>query len=267
MVDALPAMGKAPASAAAPSQGYMPASEPVHLSTMEKVSLRMAGDGGLESIEVRGDLTLNISSAEKAAIRINVAQGDNRKFQIQPHPKIDKTMLAQTSVLGLKGDASQKFPVGNALKVLRWKMSSTDEGDAPLNVSCWPSDGDSESQVNLEYELVKGKELRNVVISIPIPSGGGAPKVGQIDGEWEYNSRNSVLEWMIPVIDSSNANGAMEFSTRAADSSAFFPVNVSFVSKHTYVQLGVSSVTDAVTGEPVKFSQDISLSTDEFVIA
>uniref|UniRef100_A0A7S0BJU1 Coatomer subunit delta n=1 Tax=Rhodosorus marinus TaxID=101924 RepID=A0A7S0BJU1_9RHOD len=269
MVDALPSMMKKPttAAAAAPSMPYAPVSEAVHLTTIERLTLKMSKDGGLEKLEVKGDLSMAISDPEKASIRVHMNLGDNSKFQLRPHPKIDKTLFSQKKVLGLKGDPSQKFPIGNPLEILRWRMASTDEDDIPINISCWPSEGGSECQVNLEYELVKATELRNVMITIPVPSSGGSsPSIGQVDGEYEFNQRTSSLIWMIPVINSSNSSGSFEFTTAPADSNSFFPVSVSFTSKATYAQIAVTGCANAMSEESVKFSQEVSLSTDEFTI-
>lgn len=71
---------------------------------------------------------------------------------------------------------------------------------------------------------------------------------------------------MIPVIDSSNSSGSFEFTTGPADSNSFFPVTVSLTSKATYAQIAVTGCANAISEESVKFSQEVSLSTDEFTI-
>ncbi|XP_031278570.1 coatomer subunit delta-like [Pistacia vera] len=43
-----------------------------------------------------------------------------------------------------------------------------------------------------------------------------------------FDSRNSVLEWSILLIDNSNGRGSMEFVVPRTDSSAFFPISVQF---------------------------------------
>lgn len=69
-------------------------------------------------------------------------------------------------------------------------------------------------------------------------SGVGAPVVGECDGEYSFDSRKSVLQWNLAVIDANNESGSMEFSI-AGHPDDFFPVNVNFISKNSYCNLQV----------------------------
>ena len=69
--------------------------------------------------------------------------------------------------------------------------------------------------------------------------GVGGPVVGEIDGEYHYDHKRSLLEWQLPVIDSSNKNGSLEFSV-AGHPSDFFPVAVTFISSKSYCDVKVS---------------------------
>lgn len=73
-------------------------------------------------------------------------------------------------------------------------------------------------------------------------SGVGAPKVSECDGDYNHDSRKNVLEWRLPVIDSSNSSGTMEFSI-AGHEDDFFPVTVQYVSKNSYCGVNVSHST------------------------
>lgn len=53
-----------------------------------------------------------------------------------------------------------------------------------------------------------------------------------MDGDYYYDSRKSVLEWQLAVIDTSNPSGSLEF-TIAGIPDDFFPVNVAFYSTKT----------------------------------
>lgn len=92
------------------------------------------------------------------------------------------------SSLALK-DTSKAFPLQTPLGVLKWRYTSNDEADLPLNglftknfyftfcnllknetVTCWPTPGNEMTTVNLEYELLQTHlELQNVEIAVPIP--------------------------------------------------------------------------------------------------
>lgn len=69
-------------------------------------------------------------------------------------------------------------------------------------------------------------------------SGVGAPVIGEIDGEYRHDSRRSLLEWCLPVIDAKNRSGSLEFSI-AGQPSDFFPVHVSFISRKNYCNIQV----------------------------
>ena len=68
--------------------------------------------------------------------------------------------------------------------------------------------------------------------------GVGGPVVGEVDGEYHYDHKHSILEWQLPVIDSSNKSGSMEFSI-SGHPGDFFPVSVSFASTKSYCDLKV----------------------------
>lgn len=54
----------------------------------------------------------------------------------------------------------------------------------PDAVNCWPSVSGNETYVSIEYEASSMFDLRNVVISVPLPALRDPPNVRQIDGEW-----------------------------------------------------------------------------------
>lgn len=251
---------------AAAAAAYVPPSQAVHLSTIEKLSLKVARDGGVIQFEVKGDLMLRITDSSKAAIRLQVSTNDaeSRGIQFRTHPNVDRALFASQGIIGLK-DPARPFPTGNPLGVLRWRYVSTEESKAPLLINCWPSDAGSESQVNIEYELGSNKELRDVVISIPVGSG-NQPTVSQCDGEFIYNARSQSVEWRLALIDSSNSQGSLEFTTARVDSSNFFPINVAFSSKYTYAPVAVGKVAGATSGEAVEFGHEVSLVPEVFSI-
>lgn len=92
------------------------------------------------------------------------------------------------------------------------------------------------------------------------------PTVSQCDGDFVYKARSQNVEWCLPLIDQSNPQGSLEFSTGAVDANNFFPINVSFSSKHTYAPIQVSQVAMKASGEPVEFGHEISLVSETFSI-
>lgn len=255
----------AAAAAASAAAVYAPPMAAVHVSTTEKISVAVSRDGGVSSLDIKGDLFLRINDAASAAVRVVVAMGDNAGLQMRTHPNIDKTLFATESTLGLK-DPSRPFPTGNPLGVLRWRLQSKDESLLPLSVTCWPSDSGDDSVVNLEYDLGSvSPELRNVDITVPVPSG-AQPVVSSCDGEFTVLPREQAVRWSIPVVDGGNNQGSLEFSVAACDPDAFFPVRVSFESAHTFAKIAVNGVSAAATGEPVNFTHNATLTPEQFTI-
>ena len=237
----------------------------VHIRMEEKISVTAGRDSGLESVEVRGIAQLNITNSDSARCRLAVQNNDDRSLQFQTHPNVDKKLFSTDSYITLK-QAGKSFPVNSDVPVLKWRFVSTDESQMPLSINCWPSENDGRCDVNIEYELVQEHmELREVTISIPCPSGVGAPVVDSADGEYEFDSRRSVMQWRLPVIDASNKSGTMEFSMPGRGDD-FFPVQVSFMSTRTYCDLSIQSVVNAEDQKPLEFSQEKVLAVDRYEI-
>ena len=137
-----------------------------------------------------------------------------------------------------------------------------------MTINCWPNDtGAGNCDVNIEYELqAEDLELQDVSIEIPCPSGCGAPVVGDCDGSYNYDAKKNMLVWSLPVIDKSNGTGQLDFSM-PSNPDDFFPVEVGFHStKRLYTPITVGGVTDAGSGSAVKFSTEIGLVVDRYVI-
>uniref|UniRef100_A0A8B9JA58 Coatomer subunit delta n=1 Tax=Astyanax mexicanus TaxID=7994 RepID=A0A8B9JA58_ASTMX len=237
----------------------------VHLRVEEKITLTCGRDGGLQNMEVLGMITLRVSDDKNGRIRLLINNNDKRGVQLQTHPNVDKKLFTADSIIGLK-NPDKSFPLNNDVGVLKWRLQSTDESLIPLTINCWPSESGSGCDVNIEYELQEDSlELNDVVISIPIPSGVGAPVIGDLDGEYRHDSRRNVLEWCLPVVDMKNKTGSLEFSI-AGQPNDFFPVNVSFVSKGNYCDIQVSKVYQVDGNSPVRFSTETSFVVDKYEI-
>jgi hypothetical protein len=112
----------------------------VHLAIREKLSLALNRDGGLDSLELKGDLDLRISSAEAAKVILKISHSDNfttNDLQFKTHPRIDKKAWTDSKTIQLR-DTKQAFPVRTGLAVLKWRMTSKDESIVPLSSECCP---------------------------------------------------------------------------------------------------------------------------------
>ncbi|BBG98560.1 clathrin adaptor complexes medium subunit family protein [Prunus dulcis] len=223
-----------------------PLTDPVTLNVEEKLNVTLKRDGGMSNFDVQGTLSLQILNQEDALIQVQIETGANPGILFKTHPNMNKELFSNENILGLR-DPSRPFPTGQAgdaggVGLLKWRMQTTDESMVPLSINCWPSVSGNETYVNIEYEASQMFDLRNVVISVPLPALREAPRVSQVDGEWRYDSRNSMLEWSILLVDNSNRSGSMEFVVPPADSSVFFPISVRFSATSTFSDLKVVNI-------------------------
>lgn len=74
-----------------------------------------------------------------------------------------------------------------------------------------------------------------------------------MDGDWRFNSRKSLLEWNIELIDDSNRTGALEFVVPYSDPDDFFPVDVSFTCSDLVCDVSIDSVQHPESGDNIKY--------------
>ncbi|XP_074312607.1 coatomer subunit delta-like [Silene latifolia] len=259
--DVPPALSKSKAAAPPPT-------DPITLSVEEKLNVTLKRDGGLSNFDVQGTLALQILEEKDAYIQVQVESAGHPSVVFKTHPNINRDQYSNENILGLK-DPNRPFPCnqgGDGVGLLKWRMQSTDESVVPLTINCWPSVSGSDTYVSIEYEASSMFDLQNVVISVPLPALREAPNVTQIEGEWRYDSRNSILEWSIVLIDNSNRSGALEFVVPASDSSAFFPISVRFTATNTFSDLKVVNILPLKGGAPPKFAQRIQLHTENYQV-
>lgn len=239
--------------------------ESVHLRTEEKISLTAGREGGLQNLEVHGLITLKIAAEKYGRSKVTIKNTDTKGVQIQTHPNVDKKLFQTSSVVGLK-NPEKPFPINQDVGILKWRFQTQDDAFMPLSINCWPNEVGSKCDVNIEYSLERpSMELNDVVITIPLPAGAGAPVVGDCEGDYRHDSRKNILEWRLPVIDASNKSGSLEF-TITGHANDFFPVNVNFVSKKQFCDIEVDDVLQYDTDAPVKFSSEVVLYVDKYEI-
>lgn len=126
-----------PKVAANDGRGSIPAVDqlPVHIVLREHLSLSLAREGGVESLEVKGDMNLHISDPAFAHIKLVLKSLHDGDLQFKQHPNVAKFTPRGEKVIALK-DPKRAFPVGQALAVLKWRYTGKDESFVPLS-SAW----------------------------------------------------------------------------------------------------------------------------------
>jgi len=241
----------------------------VQVSVEEKLQLILDREGGVKKLEVRGELKLTVFDPDdsRLTIKTNGALLNKKKYKSRLHPKINKKEYNQNGILGL-ADCNKGFPVGtdNTPVILKWRFMSTEESEAPFSLNLWPNNEDGKIVVSVEYQLEKlGLGMRDVCINIPCPSD-GRPEVKEIDGQYQFNTRESVLVWEIEEINEDNDSGTLEFVVDECDSEDFYPIQVHFVSNKTYAGIEVESLSYVESGEPVEYDCDIALKPEKYIV-
>jgi hypothetical protein len=97
-------------------------------------------------------------------------------------------------------------------------------------------------------------------------SAGPNVTVSQVNGSYYVDAQRHVLEWQLPVINADNASGVLECSIAGDNAEGFFPVIISFTSDKLICGVDVVDILNLETNESAKFSKDIQLSTDEYIV-
>ncbi len=95
---------------------------------------------------------------------------------------------------------------------------------------------------------------------------GSYPTVSAHSGDWSLNASTHSLDWSIPIISADEKSGTLEFSVGGDDADTFFPVKVNFIAQGSLIDMGVSSVVQASDGSDVEFSQDVTISADDYSV-
>lgn len=240
--------------------------EDVHLKEEERLSVHIKRDGGINSFELSGIMSLHIKNENFCKIYIALHKCDDRNVQIQTHPNVDKEAFKSKSQIRLK-NYSKPFPLNTDVAVLKWRLQTTDEDTIPLSVTCWPSDnGEGGCDVTIEYELLKlYMELNNVVIHIPLPVGSN-PVVSECTGDYEIEGKHMIM-WTLPIIDNSNRSGSIEFSATSCIPTDIYPINIEFTSKTSYSKIKVADVNLLENSNPVNFSTETICYSEKYEVS
>ncbi|TPX37034.1 hypothetical protein SmJEL517_g00828 [Synchytrium microbalum] len=240
-------------------------SEGIHITIEEKLVVTANRDGGLQSMEVKGEMLVLIADEAKQHLRLNMNVNHDGEAQFKTHPSVDKKLFtSENAITTLPGKA---FPLNQQAAFLKWRMQTKEDSAMPLSVNCWPSpSGTGSCDVTIEYELQpKNLELRDVVIAIPYP-GSTPPTIGDLEGSYRVDRQKRVIEWQLPVIDTSNRSGVLEFSVNSEDVNGFYPIMVNFRASRTFCDVTVVNISHVDDGSELTFTRDISVTTEEYKI-
>jgi coatomer subunit delta len=95
-------------------------SEGINISFTENTTARCNRDGGIDSLDVQGQLNLHISDSSLSRIQIGLDIHDADGTQYKTHPNVDRNLFKDKQTIGLR-DSSRPFPLNQQMSVLRWR--------------------------------------------------------------------------------------------------------------------------------------------------
>lgn len=107
----------------------------IHIAIKENLSVSLLREGGLKSMELRGDMLLTITDPSLSRIRVVLSDAETDlagDLQLKQHPHVNKFPASGKKVIGLKNEG-KGFPVGQQLSVLKWRYGGKDESYVPLS--------------------------------------------------------------------------------------------------------------------------------------
>lgn len=253
---------------AAPAAPSAPLSQPSNegagasAKIEEKISVTLNREGGVSSVEIKGELLILVTDPSVAPLKVRLAPLPQEEFNFKTHPNINKALFQSDSVIITKDN--KPFPVNASLVVLKYGCQALTRTKIPLSVNCWPSD----DSVSIEFELEnKALRLQNVIVSLPLA--GGFPTVEPLEvGTYKVDSGKSMLYWEIPLIDKSRSSGTLTVQlNKAVGADAFFPTTVSFVSATSIANVQVIEGLHTESGKAVPLNVETVLTTSEYIVA
>ena len=101
-------------------------SEGIQISFTETMSAKTNRDGGLEAMDVQGQLNLHISDSTMSRIQLSLNSSDADGTQFKTHPNVDRGLFKDSHKIGLR-DSSRPFPLNQQMCVLRWRLQAKPE--------------------------------------------------------------------------------------------------------------------------------------------
>lgn len=98
----------------------------IQISFTETMSAKANRDGGLESMDVQGQLNLQISDSTMSRIQLGLHSSDADGTQFKTHPNVDRNLFKDHHKIGLR-DPSRPFPLNQQMSVLRWRLQAKDD--------------------------------------------------------------------------------------------------------------------------------------------
>jgi hypothetical protein len=236
----------------------------LRITLQERFTAVVSRVGAIRELALEGRLSANC--AKKVDVELQLA-GDvsspKFRFKLMQQPKgklwVDRRRLVYNN----------SGPKSAEATLLCWRMTSTDETDMPISVSCWiPQTTREAVTFSCEVELKRGGfRCDSVTVIVPLASPRDV-RVAQCDGQSEIFERDGYIRWTLEAIDDDNPKAEIEFTVPPTDEDAFYPVVVAFEASQTICNIAVTEVVPVAedAGEVPELTIAKSCTTNKFEI-
>ena len=130
-----------PTVAASPSPPVTPAAQEtlpsqsssgIQILLNEVTSVKSNRDGGLESLDVQGQLNLYISDSTMTHLQLSLLYNDSDGTQFKTHPNVDRNLFKDHSTIALR-DPSRPFSLNQQMTLLRWRLQGKNKREFPIS--------------------------------------------------------------------------------------------------------------------------------------
>lgn len=126
---------------------------PVMINIEEKVKVNLSRDGVLQAMEIKGTMSLTVTTEEAGRCQVHTAVNNALGFNFQTHPKINKAQYDANGSLVLK-EPQKGFPAQRPVGILRWTHQPSNDSLVPIKINCWPEEESrGRMLVTIEYSL------------------------------------------------------------------------------------------------------------------
>lgn len=107
--------------------------EGIQVALTENTTWKVNRDGGVEALDVQGQLNLFIADASMSRIQLALNSSDSDGTVFKTHPNVDRNLFKDQHKIGLR-DSSRPFPLNQQMSVVRWRLQSKgDSGRLPIS--------------------------------------------------------------------------------------------------------------------------------------
>jgi hypothetical protein len=107
--------------------------EGIQVALSETTTWKVNRDGGVEALDVQGQLNLFIADGTLSRIQLALNSSDGDGTVFKTHPNVDRNLFKDQHKIGLR-DSSRPFPLNQQMSVLRWRLQSkSDSGKLPIS--------------------------------------------------------------------------------------------------------------------------------------